>query len=102
MSSVVAIRSELEQRAAEFGRELAAALMLAGEQCGRDRAMMREMTAVAAGEMRKAVDWLRQGELPEPVVADYEAACRAAFESMLHHGMRGWSRDAAASAQAAA
>jgi hypothetical protein len=82
MSSVVAIRSELEQRAAEFGRE---------------------MTAVAAGEMRKAVDWLRQGELPEPVVADYEAACRAAFESMLHHGMRGWSRDAAATgAQAAA
>ncbi len=88
MSSIIAMRTELEERANEFGRELAAALVLAGERAGRDRQMMREMTAVAAREMRKAVEWLREGALPERLVEDYEHACRKGFQTTLHALMR--------------
>jgi hypothetical protein len=96
MCAVVTIRTELEERGDEFGRELGAALVLAGEQAGRDRELMREMTAVAANEMRKAVEWLRDGTLPENLIADYERACRNGFRSALHAGMQDWQTDAAA------
>jgi hypothetical protein len=93
MSAVIAIRSELEQRGDDFGRELAAALVLAGEHAGRDRSLMREMTAVAAHEMRKAVGWLREGALPDRLIADYERACRKGFEATLHAGMLNWAEE---------
>lgn len=96
MSAVIAIRSELEQRGDDFGRELAAALVLAGEKAGRDRNLMREMTAVAANEMRKAVAWLREGELPAKLIAEYERACRKGFQAVLHAGMQGWDAEVAA------
>ncbi len=84
MSATIAMRTELEERGYSFGRELAAALVLAGDRFGRDRQAMREMTAVAAREMRKAVEWLREGELPDPLVADYERSCRTGFQTTLH------------------
>ncbi len=96
MSAVATIRTELEERGDAFGRELGAALVLAGEQSGRDRDLMREMTAVAANEMRTAVEWLRDGTLPEKLVADYERACRNGFRSALHAGMQSWQADAPA------
>jgi hypothetical protein len=95
MSAVIAIRSELEVRGDDFGRELAAALVLAGERSGRDRGLMREMTAVAANEIRKAVAWLREGEIPERLIADYERACRKGFAAVLHTGMQGWDAEVA-------
>ncbi len=98
MSAVLAIRTELEQRAEEFGRELAWALVLAGERAGRDRRIMREMTAVAGREMRAAVEWLRVGDLPERIVQDYERACRKGFQAELHFAMRGWRDDQPAEA----
>ncbi len=90
MSTVIAMRTELEERGHDFGRELAAALVLAGERADRDRQLMREMTAVAAGEMRKAVEWLRENTLPEQFIAEYERACRKGFQSTLHALMRDW------------
>jgi hypothetical protein len=96
MSAVIAIRSELEERGNDFGRELASALILAGERSGRDRGLMREMTAVAANEIRKAVAWLREGEIPGKLIADYERACRKGFEAVLHAGMQSWDAEVSA------
>ena len=90
MSAVIAIRSELEERGEDFGKELAAALVLAGERAGRDPSMMRAMTAVAAHEMRKAAAWLVDGAIPDRLVADYERACRKGFETVLHAGIQEW------------
>lgn len=90
MSAVIAIQSEIQERGSEFGRELGAALVLAGERAGRDRELMREMTAVAAGEMRKSAEWLRECALPEKLIADYDGACREGFRTALHAGMQGW------------
>lgn len=102
MSEAVEMRlSELQERADEFGRELAAALILAGEEGGRDRGLMREMTAVAAREMRAAVDWLREGGLPVALVADYERACRNGFQAELHGAMRRWEAETGGEARAA-
>ncbi len=101
MSAVIAIRSELEQRGDDFGRELGAALVLAGERAGRDGAVMREMIAVAAGEMRKAGAWLRDCAIPDKLIADYDRACRKGFQAALHAGMVGWQEEAAEGAQAA-
>ncbi len=81
---------------------LAQALVLAGEHAGRDRDMMREMIAVAASEMRKAVAWLREGELPEKLVADYERACRKGFQAALHAGVKSWDAEVAAEGAQAA
>ncbi len=102
MSTVIAIRSELEQRGEDFGRELGTALVLAGERAGRDRHLMHEMIAVAANEMRKASAWLRDGAIPDKLVADYERACRKGFETALHAGMKGWRVEAAAEGAQAA
>jgi hypothetical protein len=96
MSAVIAIRSELEQRGDDFGRELGQALVLAGERAGRDREMMREMTAVAASEMQRAVAWLREGALPEKLIAEYERSCRKGFQTALHAGMKNWDAEVAA------
>jgi hypothetical protein len=101
MSAVIAIRSELEQRGDDFGRELASALVLAGERGDRDPGLMREMTAVAASEIRKAIAWLREGELPEKMIADYERACRKGFEAVLHAGMKSWDAEVEAARRAA-
>ena len=84
--------SELQLRGNEFGRELAAALVLAGDRAERDHQVMREMTAVAAREMRNAVEWLRGSGLPEQIVADYDRACRKGFQAELHRGMVRWEK----------
>jgi len=96
MSAVIAIRSELEQRGDDFGRELASALVLAGERSGRDAGLMREMTAIAASEIKKAIAWLREGDLPEKLIAEYERACRKGFQTVLHAGMQSWDAEIAA------
>ncbi len=96
MSTAVATPlSELETRGDEFGRELAVALVLAGERADRDHATMRAMTAVAAREMRAAVDYLRAAELPQHLVHDYERACRNGFQAELHGAMEAWRKDTA-------
>jgi hypothetical protein len=100
-ASATVVMSELQQRGDDFGRELAAALILAGERAGRDRDLMREMTAIAAREMRVAVDWLREGNLPERLVNDYERACRNGFRSALHRAIEHWRTDRTAAQRAA-
>ncbi len=87
------MRNKLDERGRYFGGELAVALVLAGKRTGRDRQKMREMAAVAAREMRAAVEWLRQGALPETLVNDYEHACREGFQTTLHMAMLDWQED---------
>jgi hypothetical protein len=98
MSAIIAIRSEIEGRGYEFGRELGAALVLAGDRAGRDRALMHEMTAVAANEMRKSAEWLRECALPEKLIAEYDSACREGFRTALHAGMQDWQPETQAEA----
>ncbi len=74
---------EFEQRGAEYGAELAAALALAGTRADGDRAIVNEMAKVAVHEINAAVEWLRQGDLPESLVSNYERACRTGFRDEL-------------------
>jgi len=93
------VSPSIEERADAFGRELAAALVLAGDRAGRDRAMMRAMTAVAGSEMRRAIEHFHANEIPAVMVERFERACRSGFQAELHSALANWQD--AGSAQAA-
>lgn len=86
--STLSPTTELEQRGDAFGRELASALVLAGERSGGDGRLMREMAGVAVGEVRKSVRYLADQGLPDSLVLEYEHACRTGFEAEFSVSMR--------------
>jgi hypothetical protein len=83
MSAVAGTVGEFEQRGADYGAELAAALALAGNRADGDRNLVTDMAQVAVREIVSAVAWLREGGLPDSMIADYEHACRKGFRDEL-------------------
>ena len=68
--------TQMRQIGAEYGRDLAAALLLAVERDPADLAVERKMTAIVLREIGAAVQRLCDASLPELFVAIYERACR--------------------------
>jgi hypothetical protein len=83
MSAVAGKFGELGQRGAAYGAELAAALALAGERANGDGRIVKQMAEIAVREIRSAVDYLREGGLPDAIVGEYEFACRKGFRDEL-------------------
>ena len=75
--------STARELGAEYGRELAAAFLLAIRKGARDRALQRQMGQIVVREISIAVDRLRLAAQPASAVAAYEAACRAACSDVL-------------------
>ena len=68
---------------AEYGRDLAAALVLASARSGEDRATVRAMARIVLREIAAAVDKVRDASIPAPLAKAYEQACRASVRSEL-------------------
>jgi hypothetical protein len=73
---------QFRQIGAEYGRDLAAALLLAVDR-GADREAEHEMAQIVLREIGAAVQRLRETGLPELLVATYERACRQSCREEL-------------------
>jgi hypothetical protein len=73
---------QFKQIGAEYGRDLAAALLLAVEK-GADRETEQAMAQIVLREIGAAVERLRAARLPELLVAAYERACRESCREQL-------------------
>jgi hypothetical protein len=73
----------LRQAGAEFGRDLASALVLAAKRADGDRELKKHMSQIVLREISGSVNCLRDQSLPESLVAMYERACREACRSEL-------------------
>jgi len=73
---------QFRQIGAEYGRDLAGALLLAVER-GADRDAEHEMTHIVLREINAAVQRLRGARIPELLVAAYERACRESCREQL-------------------
>ncbi len=74
--------TQFRQIGAEYGRDLAGALLLAFER-GAGRGAEQEMTQIVLREISAAVQRLRDARLPELLVAAYERACRESCREQL-------------------
>jgi len=75
--------STAHELGAEYGRELAAAFLLAIRKGATGRTLQRQMGQIVVREISIAVDRLRLAAQPASVVAAYEAACRTACRDVL-------------------
>lgn len=83
MSELVRRRArQFRQIGAEYGRDLAAALLLAVER-GADRDDEHEMARIVLREIDAAVGRFRAARLPDFLVATYERACRESCRAEL-------------------
>jgi hypothetical protein len=73
---------QFRQIGAEYGRDLAAALLMAVER-GADRGVEHEMAQIVLREINAAAARLRAARLPELLVAAYERACRESCRTEL-------------------
>ena len=73
---------QFRQIGAEYGRDLAGALLLAVER-GADRDAEHQMTQIVLREINAAVQRLRDARIPELLVAAYERACRESCREQL-------------------
>ena len=87
MSGAITGQNELQRRGADYGRELASALVLAVSRGRGDRVEEKAMTRVVLREIRRAVDWLRESGLESALVDQYERACRLACKDELLRSM---------------
>jgi len=81
--SNVAQAQEIQKLGREFGRELAAALVLASEQAGDDRNLTRQMARLVLLQIEGAVRKLRDAAFPRDLLAVYEKACREGVHAEL-------------------
>lgn len=71
---------------AEYGQDLAAALIRAGRDLGTDQ--KREMSRIVLREITAAVEGLRASGIPESHVEAFERACRRACRDELLRAVR--------------
>lgn len=74
---------ELERSGREYGRELAAALVLASSRVGNHPELKREMSQIVVREILKSAADMRTASVAEPLVRAYELACRAGVRCEL-------------------
>ena len=79
--------AEIEQSGLEYGKELAAALVLASNRTGADVETKRQMAQIVLREIDSAVDTLRKSPAPLILIAAYEQACRAGVRDELQRSM---------------
>lgn len=79
--------AEIQQSGQEYGKELAAALVLASNRIGADTAAKREMAQIVLREIDSAVETLRKSSAPLLLIAAYEQACRAGVKEELTRSM---------------
>ena len=79
---------EVRRRGNEYGRELAAALVLASSRGNPDRAMKRQMAQIVLDQIEPAVEALKNGAFPERRIQIYERAVRSGVhEELLTSGV---------------
>jgi hypothetical protein len=76
----VAVKS-IRQSGAEYGQDLAAAMIVAGK--GLDRDQKRRMSQLVVREIAAAVQNLRDAGIPATAVESFERACREACRDEL-------------------
>ena len=79
--------TEIEQSGYEYGKELAAALVLASHRARGDLATKREMAQIVLREIGAAVQALRGSSAPLLLVAAYDRACRAGVREELERSI---------------
>ncbi len=85
---------------AEYGQDLAAALIRAGRDLSKDQ--KRHMAQIVLREIAAAIDDLRGAGIPEPQVRAFERACRHACRDELLRAVRDERHDAPVSSGRAA
>ena len=83
MSSRVERFEEVRRLGGEFGRELAAALMLASNRANAERALQRQMARIVLRQIALAVEKLENAAFPADLVALYERAAREGVRDEL-------------------
>ncbi|MGH6923499.1 MAG: hypothetical protein ACRED5_07140 [Propylenella sp.] len=76
MSSRIQRFEEVCRLGGEFGRELAAALMLASGRGNADRALQRQMARIVLRQIAVAVEKLENAAYPAKLIRAYERAAR--------------------------
>jgi hypothetical protein len=75
--------TEFRQHGSEYGRELAAALVLASSRGNADRALKAEMARIVLGQIESAVRTLEDAAFPSDLIALYESAARQGVRDEL-------------------
>lgn len=83
MSSSVHTEAEVRRLGSAYGRELAAALVLASNRGNADVAVKRQMTRIVLREIDAAVGKLRYASFPTELTALYERAARDGVRNEL-------------------
>lgn len=79
--------AEIEQSGYEYGKELAAALVLASRRAHGDRVAKREMAQIVLREIGASVEALRVSSAPLLLVAAYDEACRTGVREELERSI---------------
>jgi len=88
MSSQLHAHDTVRRIGLEYGRELAAALLLATRRNDADTGMTRRMAQIVVREIAAAVAKLQAAALSDEVVATYERAARDGVgEGLLRNGI---------------
>jgi hypothetical protein len=83
MISRVHTVEEVRRRGSEYGRDLAAALVLASSREGADRALKAEMAKIVLNQIEGAVRKLEDASFPSDIVVLYESAAREGVRAEL-------------------
>jgi hypothetical protein len=83
MTSRVLTGEEVRRRGSEYGRELAAALVLASSRKDADRGLKAEMAKLVLHQIEGAVRKLADASFPPEIVALYESAAREGVRTEL-------------------
>jgi hypothetical protein len=83
MSSRIQSFEEVRRLGGEFGRELAAALMLASGRGNADRALQRQMARIVLRQIAVAVEKLEKAAFPAELTALYKRAAREGVRDEL-------------------
>jgi hypothetical protein len=89
MQIVLEHSSPLALQGAEYGQDLAAALVLAVRRSAADYHAKRQMAEVVLREILDSIDRLRAAGVPNVSIGAYEWACRAACRDTLLSSLRG-------------
>jgi hypothetical protein len=75
--------AEVRRQGGEYGRELAAALLLASSRGDADRALKAEMARIVLRQISAAVETLEDAAFPAHLVGLYESAAREGVRDEL-------------------
>lgn len=83
MSSGVHSVDDIRRLGSEYGRDLAAALVLASDRAGDDRALKRQMAGLVLGEIAAALEKLRNAAISSDLIEVYERGAREGVRDEL-------------------